>query len=345
MRDWLRKSYLGAALSVCFVLLGLPAAGQGDFSLYDQKKGFAPAQRSLTTTFLKLAASLEATGDPWVYAEWVLKENDRIDRKYRKAFGGNSTSRPGYLDAEYCDQLIGQWRKLERPLKLKSLSQEAGRLMRYAILGSWHRTPAEIAADEVTLSDAERSQFMGFLKNDFLKRGDLPEMEAFYMEGAGYDKLSAAGKGEMAVRLWLGTLPAKPRQKELDRFRGGTVIVEVLNEYQQLLIADMKTPGKRTTGFKTLQGMLEKRLRLNEMMPDIGKLAWNEKDAIRHSHGIVELFHSRFRLFEGKIDKESEEILKNQMRSMVENLLVFAHLEFMAGLTEKMADDQLAKQR
>jgi len=82
------NSYLRLLCCWFVVFFAQFAHGQGYLPHYDPEKGFEPAARSLTTTFLKLAGSLEHHGDPEVYMRWVLKENARIDRKYWKVFGG-----------------------------------------------------------------------------------------------------------------------------------------------------------------------------------------------------------------------------------------------------------------
>ena len=185
-------------------------------------------------------------------------------------------------------------------------------------------------------------------RTHFLK-SDARQLNTFYRDGGPWDRLSKQGKDALTWRVHLGTKTSAERALLIANKKrlcaGGTIIVDVFNEYQQLLIADMKKSGERKIGFKTLQAMLVKNLRLGDDIKDWEKLDWKERDAIWYSHQVRELFHSRFRLFEGKVSQEGEEIWKNQMRLMAENLLVFAHLEFMAGLFEKMADDELAKNR
>jgi len=343
MSKILRISYLG-----CFFFFGLSVWVEAQDQKneinreYDPQKGFTPAQRSLTTTFLKLAGSLEAHGDPEIYIRWVVKENTRIDAKYSKVFGDDSTSRPVYLTDDYVANLIGEWRKLEKPLKLEQLSRDCGKQMRFSILGSWHKTPADWASEEPDLTNQQRARFKGLLENKFFLEGKTEGLSEFYADGGGYDDLSDGGKKEMSNRYWLGKMKSEMRKQELARRKGGTIIVDLFNEYQELLLADMKKPGKRTTGFNTLQTMLEKRLQLQGEVESMDQMAWNEKDAIWHSHMVRALFRARFRAVDKKVSKEYAESIRAVMGSMAENLLVFAHLEFMAGLGEKMADDELA---
>ena len=334
-------------LVLCAGLTGLATAQIKEsekLKEYDPKEGFTPARRNLTTALLKLAGSLEHQGSPEPYIRYVIKENTRIDKKYWKAFGGNSTSKPAYLTDAYVENLIGEWKKLEKPLKLEALCREAGKQIRFAIRGSWHKSFAELAAEETSLTGEQKEQFQKFIGMPFFKKDGFPELDAFYKDGGGYGQLSPAGKKLMSERFFLGSASPEVRaqlaaEKKV-KYSGGTFIVDILNEYQKKRVAALADP-KLKVNSDVLEVMLIERLRLGEEIKDLSKHAWNEKDSVRHSHAVKELFLSRFRLFEGRISDEGEKITKQNLSLMAENLMVLAHLEFMAGLTEKMVDDKL----
>ena len=54
------------------------------------------------------------------------------------------------------------------------------------------------------------------------------------------------------------------------------------------------------------------------------------------------MFLARFKALEQKLSPEGAKRVRKNLTLMAENLLVLAHLEFMAGLADKMADDELA---
>lgn len=337
----LRKGYLG--LILCAGLVGALSAQvkvSEKLKEYDPEKGFTSAQRNLTTAFLKLAGSLEH-GSPEPYIRYVLKENARIDAKYQKAFGGNSTSRPAYLTDEYVENLITQWKMLEKPLKLDVLCREAGKHMRFAIRGSWNKSAGELAEEEVNLTDQQRKVFQKFIEKPFFKKGQFPELDAFYKDGGGYSELSSEGKKLLTERFFLGSASPEVREKltaeKKAKYSGGTFIVDLFNEYQKRRLAVTNDP-KTKVNSDDLEETLIERLRLHEKVEDLDKHAWNEKDAIWHSHYVRELFRSRFRAVEQKLSAEGAKSVKGVMESMSENLLVFVHMEFIAGLREDLVN-------
>jgi len=313
---------------------------------YDSSKGFTPAQRSLTTALLKLAESMEVHGSPRPYIEHVLGEETRINEKYEKVFGKKSGVRPPYLTEDYVVNLLQQWEKLEGPLKLKNLSKEAGENIRHAIMGAWNKRPTDMAGEETKLDQAEKRTLEYFLEKPYFTNTDAKKLEEFYRDGGPFDRLSKQGKDAMTWRMNLGSMPPAQREKKIAEEKrmltGGTMIVDILNEHQKRVMADIEKPGKRVVTSDTLEQELLKRLSLEGEVKNLEGYKWNERDAIGHSHMVRSLFRERFRKFEGKISKEGERITKNNLTLMAENLLVFVHMEFMLGLAEKSASNELS---
>jgi hypothetical protein len=335
MQKSLTIRYLASIFLGVFWCLMPPVAAQPYLEYYNPETGFTPAQPNLTKVFLKLAASLEHHGSPEPYIRYVLAEHKRIDAKDLKATGKTGTARPAYFTDEYCDNLLNNWKRLEKPLQLDQLCRESGRYMRYAILGSWHKSPDELVAEEGKLNAAEKKAYGALVAKQFFKKSDFAALEAFYADGAGYDKLSQAGKGEMSQRISFGTMPPKQRQKYFDDQKGGTSIVKIFNEYQRLLIADINADGERKVTSETLEKMLIERLALNGTPPEPSKLKWDEKDALNYSHLVKRLFELRFAAVEGKVDERAAKLMRQHQISMVVDLMVIANSELLAAINEK----------
>lgn len=84
-----------------------------------------------------------------------------------------------------------------------------------------------IAQNESRLNQQERSNFAGFLKEDYFTKADFGRLEEFYAKT--WDRLSEHGKDEMSHRIWEGVrkgkysfseLPPKVREKEMERAYG-----------------------------------------------------------------------------------------------------------------------------
>jgi hypothetical protein len=265
----------------------------------------------------------------------VLAEHKRIDTKYFKATGKIGTARPAYLTDEYCDNLLNNWKKLEKPLQLDQLCRDSGRYMRHAIRGSWHKSPDELAAEEDKLNATQKKTYRTLIEKPFFKKSDFPALDAFYADGAGYDNLSQAGKGEMSQRISFGTMPPTQRQKYLDDQKGGTSIVKIFNEYQRMLIADINADSERKVTSETLEKMLIDHLALNGKAPSISELKWDEKDAVNYSQLIRKVFELRFAAVEGKVDDDTAKLMRQHQTTMVVDLIVIANSELLAAINEK----------
>ena len=335
----LKKSYWAAIPSAVLLIFVAfqPVCGKEQKKAYDPKKGFKPAQSSLTSIMLQLAGSLEHHGSPEPYIRHVLAEHKRIDAKYAKATSKKSSSRPEYLTGKYVENLITNWKKLEKPLKLDGLCRESGKNMRHAIQGTWNKSVEDLLAEEVTLNKEEKEQYRQVLLKKHFTRKDFPFLEEFYADGGAWDKLTTGGKDQVGYRLELGMRSAKERAAFWKRLDGGTVIVVLFNEYQEKLVADLKR-GKKTVNSDTLEEILRARLLLGNQNVDYSKLKWTEKDAIRYSRLIKAGFEKKFFLIQKKLPKQQAETVCGSIYSMVENLLVIAHSELRAAMREDVAD-------
>lgn len=342
MRESLRKSYPSSVLGILAVVSLLPCAGQSYLKNYDPKKGFGEADKSLTTIFLKIAGSLEHHGSPEPYLKWMLeKEHPRIAAKWEKATDKKRTSRPDYLTDSYLKKLLAGWKGLEKPLALEKLCRESGRYMRFAIEGSWNKTPEDWALDEPNLSDEERGQYKKLLAKTFFTKDDLKETELFYADGGGHEKLSNVGKAQMSDRFWLGKMPIRQREEELARRKGGTDLVKWLNKFQERVAEDVHDGGERNVSSKTLEKELIHFLRLNKKDVEFENLGWSARDALEYSHDVKEGFVKRFIHVRKTSEKEPARIAEQNLRLMVGNLVVAAYSELDAAIYEMDADRRL----
>ena len=322
----------------------LPCAGQSYLENYDPKKGFGEAEKSLTTIFLKIAGSLEHHGSPEPYLKWMLeKEHPRIASKWEKATGRKRTSRPDYLTAQYLEKLLAGWKGLEKPLALEMLCRESGRYMRYAIDGSWNKTPEDWALDEPKLSAGEKQQYKKLLAKPFFTKADLKETELFYADGGGHEKLSNAGKVQMSDRFWLGKMPKKRRGEELASRKGGTDLVKWLNKFQERVAENVHDGGERRVSSDILEKELLQYLRLNEEDVEFESLDWPKRDAFKYSHIVKNGFVKRFSHVQKTSEKEAARIAEHNLRLMVRNLVVAAYSELDAAIYEMEADKRLRK--
>jgi len=81
-----------------------------------------------------------------------------------------------------------------------------------------------LAEREAALSEKERDQYSGFLKEDFFTKKDFARLDDFYAHG--WDRLSQRGRDEMSHRIWEGVrrdeykfadLPKSVREKETNQ--------------------------------------------------------------------------------------------------------------------------------
>jgi hypothetical protein len=332
-------------LLICpFLLLaGTPIAWAADAppyaAYYDPATGFQPAQANLGKVFLQLAGSLEATGSPEGYIRHSMADLARIDAKYHAATGKGGSTRPAYLTDEYIDDLLSGWKKLEQVLKLDSLCRESGKDMRYAILGGWNKSTAELIAQETALSDEESKTYAQLLAKPWFTKADFPILDAFAKTSL--DKLTEEGKARIRERTWRGTRGPEERRKELEKPPGGTVLVTLFNDYQDKLVADMAQGGKRAVTSSTLKGRLVNALQLDAAKPAEAKAALSEQDdAVLYSGMIMAQFQRRFDHIQKAASPEQAETMRGVMTSMVSNLLVIAHSEYEAAVYEAATDKQ-----
>jgi len=334
MHKCLKISCLKLLIALFVVVFIPPCGAQAYLKHYDPQKGFRPASRSLTTAFLKLAASLEHHGSPEPYIRYVLAEHARIDGKYRKATGKASSARPEYFTDEYLANLLSNWKKLEKPLQLDQLCRDSGRYMRHAIRGSWHKTSDELVAEESNLNAAQKKQYRAFLMKAHFKKSDFAALEAFYEKGAGFENLSQAGKDQMSQRVWLGTQSPDERDKFKRDRKGGTSLVRLFNDYQQRLMADINDGGEREVTSATLEKILIEQLRLKDDDPKIAEFTWNSEDAVRYAHLMKWEFTRRWKLVAEQLDEAGTKRVSGQTLSMVDNLRILVNSELLAAINE-----------
>lgn len=335
MRKTLIKSYL---CIVFYLVFQIAAYGQAESVYYTSEKGFIPAQNDLTKVFLKLAASLEEEATPEPYIRHVLAEHARIDAKYEQATGKKRSARPAYFTDDYLNNLLTNWERLEKPLQLDQLCRDSGRYMRHAILGTWHKTPVDLVAEEKKLNEAEKLQYRAFVAKPFFKKSDLAALERFYEDGNGYDKLSKEGREQMFLRNELGMQSPEKREEYFANHTGGTVIVKIFNQYQRLLVADINADGERKVSSETLEKMLIESLFLDDKKPELSKLEWDEKDAVHYANLVKWEFERRWELARQNISEKGAASIEAQTRSMVSNLLILVHSELRAAMNENYLD-------
>ena len=262
----------------------------------------------------------------------------RIDAKYAKVTGDNKTSsRPDYFTDEQLETLLKNWKQLEKPLQLDRMCRECGVYMRHSIMGSWHKTPDELVADEKKLTNQQKVRYRNLLRKKYFKRNDLPEVEKFYADGGGWDQLSEDGKEQIGLRTELGMAKPDQRAKYWKNRKGGTFLINILYEFQDKYVAD-KTGEVNS---KDLKSMLIERLKLNEKNVDHSKFNWHQKDAIKYSHLIKFNFDTRFEFTKKKLPAEDAAMVRRVLLSMMDNLRIIAHSEMRAFRREKWTDKQV----
>lgn len=341
MRESLRKSYLRGVFWVLAVVLILPSSGQSYLHNYDPQKGFGKADKSLTTIFLKIAGSLEHHGSPEPYLKWILeKEHPRIAAKWEDATGIERTSRPNYLTDDYLEKLLAGWESLEKPLGLEKLCRESGRYMRFAIDGSWNKTPEDWAFEEPGLSQKQRGLYKKLLAKPFFTKADFKETESFYADGGGHEKLSKTGKAQLSDRFWLGKMPKNQRDNEFARRKGGTELVKFLNSFQERIQNNINTGGKRVVDADLMKKELANLLKLNGEKIKLVETDWTIRDSIAYSHLIKQGFDERFSHVDRTSSKEDAEWAEKMMGAMLDALRIAAYSEIDAAIYELVVDQK-----
>ena len=315
-----------------------PATAPPPYAPYfNPAKGFEPVNANLAKVFLKLAGSLEFYGTPEPYLRHVMAEHARIDAEFH-AKGGKGSSRPAYLTDAYVDNLIANWNKIAPPLKLDEFSREAGRNMRYAILGSKNMSIPELVAFETSLNDTEKSAYRQLLEKPYFTKKDFPVMEAFYDKA--FDELTETGKDQVSHRTKLGTMPPEKRAKLLAEPASGTALVRLFNKHQDATVAyleDRKNNPKTTAD--TLEVLLLKELKLETLLAPPKNLQTFEAEPLIYAHKIRAAYMRRVISVRQQIKpKEEAVIIEETMQLMLENLLVLAQSEFEAAIYEKMTE-------
>lgn len=333
---------LGVLLSIMVVSTASagnePATAPPPYAAYfDPAKGFAPVNANLAKAFLKLAGSLEFYGTPEPYIRRVMAEHARIDAEFH-ARGGKGSSRPVYLTDDYLNRLITNWNTISKPLKLDEFCREAGRNMRYAILGSKNMAIPELVAFETSLNHTEKSAYRQLLEKPYFTKNDFTAMEAFYDKA--FDKLTETGKDQISRRTKLGTMPPEQRAKLLAEPASGTALVRLFNKHQDATVAyleDRKNNPKTTAD--TLEALLLKELKLEALLDPPGNLQVFEAEPLIYAHKIrVEYMRRVISIRQQVKPKEQAIIAEKAMQSMLSNLVVVVHSEFEAAIYEKMTE-------
>lgn len=326
--------YLTRALVTFLMLLaispGLSIAAPPYTPYFNPAEGFKPVQPSLAKAFLKLAGSLEHFGTPENYIRHVLAEHERIDAAYR-AKGGEGSSRPAYLTDEYADNLIANWNKMAAPLELGDFCRQAGKNMRYAILGTKNMTTLELASIETNLTEKEMATYLDLLEKPYFKRTDFKAMEVFYETA--FDKLTETGQTQISHRTMLGTLDPDARTKELSKIITGTALLNFLNQNQDATVARIEDRSKPKANADTLQANLIEFLKLEKPLDLAPGLDAFDSEGLIYAHKIRDEYMRRI-LAVRKTAKTPEQAAKIEkaMRLMLENLVVLVHSEFTAGV-------------
>ncbi len=339
----LTKSYLNTLVTIIFLIFALHQGGQASEKekFYDPVKGFKPAQLNLSKIMLQLAESLEHHGSPEPYIRHVIAEHKRIDAKYTKATGNKFSSHPKYLTDEELELLLSNWKNIEKKLQFEDMSRKCGVYMRHAIQSSWHKTSAELVADEKNLNERQRKRYKNLLGKKYFKRTDLPEVEKLYADGGGWDNLSEHGKEQIGMRTELGLATPKKREAYLKKRKGGTIAVAIFNEYQEKYVQD--ETGKVNSAL--LRAMLTDRMKLNEQRVDHTKFKSNEQDAIKYAHLIKGELQRRFDFVDKKLSPEGAKTIRHRMTTMVKSLAIIANSELLAGIREREANRKLRAMR
>jgi len=305
---------------------------------YNPAAGFKPAQRDFTKIFLQLAGSLEHHGSPEPYIRHVMAEHERIAKKYKSATGKDTTARPKYLTDQFVENLIGNWNKMNTGLKLEALSRDSGKNMRLAIMGTWNLSRPELLALESNLNKDELALYAKYLSKPFFKKSDLPELDRFFSDGGGWDKMTEIGRSQMTRRTAYGILPPEEREAQRKKDEGGSLVVKLLNTHTEELMHYLSTDSQEVINGDTLLAKLNAGLKLNGEVPKLDGLNEYERDAYQFSHAIKWTFDQRFQYIRKVVSPGSEaQNTIDSVYAMVENLAVIANSEFRAGLADQKA--------
>ena len=315
-----------------------PAAEPGNEPPYracfDPVQGFKPAPPNLTTIFLQLAGSLEHFGSPEPFIRHAIAEATSADALYERTKGKPGFSRPTYLTDAYVDNLIAGWNKLSPALKLDGLCRTAGRNMRYAIRGGWNKTVPELVEQETSLTEAEKASYRRLLQKQYFAKADFPAMETFYK--AAFDKLTEEGKDQISARTKRGTLPPTERAKAIQEDQGGTMLITLINQHQAETVAFLESGQGHPVNSDNLEAALKARLKLGETDFDWSNLPPMEREAFKYCQPIRAAFAKRLEFV--RTQSNTPEQAKNAetvLVSMLENLVVIAHAEFLAALSNQ----------
>lgn len=302
---------------------------------FDPDKGFKPVQSNLSKTFLQLAGSLEHFGTPEPYIRHIIAEHARIDAQHH-ATGGKGSSRPDYLTDDYVENLIANWNKIAPPLELNAFCRDAGRNIRYAILGTKNMAPPELVTIETQLDESEEASYRTLLEKQYFKKSDFPAMEEFYAQI--FEKLTETGKDQISRRTRLGTLEPKERAKALAEPATGTALVDLLNEHQDKTVAFLENPNSPKATADTLQATLLEALKLDKELDLPSGLRAFEAEPLIYAHAIRSEYMRRIEAVRKTAQTPKQaDMIEKAMRLMLENLIVIAQSEFEAGLYEKAA--------
>ena len=302
---------------------------------YSAEKGFKPVQPNLSKVFLQMAGSLESFGSPEPYIRHIMAEHARIDAATKVA-GGSGSSRPAYLTEDYVDNLIANWNKISPPLKLDTFCRDAGKNIRYAILGSKNMTIPELVELEKVLNENERKAYRSLLEKAYFSKSDFPATEKFY--AGTFDKLTATGKDQISRKTWLGTQSPEIRAKELSAPPAGTALVRFLNDHQDKTVAFMEDRSNPKASGDTFQKNLTEFLRLNTELDSPQGAAAFDTEPLVYSHKIRDGYRQRIEGIRKTASTPNQSaMIEKAIRLMLENLVVVAQSEFEAGLFEKAA--------
>jgi hypothetical protein len=331
-------SKLGALAAVLIAACGVTASSAAEPQPYaehfDPAKGFKPAQRSFQPIFLQMAGSLEHYGTPANYLRHVAKETKRVEAAWLKAKGKPATFRPAYFTDEYIEKLITGWNHMAPVLALESFSWNSGRHVRFAMLGSWNATPAELAALETKLTPKEAAEYQRFVGKPFFKKPDLAALEKFYEDGNGYDKLSYSAKEEMSKRIERGIMPPNERDADIKSWEGGTMILAILREHQEKSLAGIEGKAKPVNA-DDLRDSLIQALKLRDENVATEKMRSVQRDAFVYSHTIKANLNRRLTEISKQASPQQMKDINVAINLMLENLLVAAQLEYEAGLWDQ----------
>ncbi len=267
-----------------------------------------------------------------------MAEHERIAKKYKAATGKNTTARPKYLTDQFVENLIGNWNKLNGGLKLEGLSRDAGKNMRLAIMGTWNLTSPELLALETNLNKDELALYAKFLAKPHFKKTDFPELDRFYSDGGGWDKMTEIGRSQMTRRTAYSILPPDEREAKRQKDAGGSLVVKILNGHTDQLMNYLTTNSQKMVNGDTLLASLTTGLKLDGGTPKLDGLDEYERDAFQYSHAIKGDFLKRFAFIDkGAKSPTDAQNMKTALTSMVDSLAIIANSEFQASMLELRA--------